>query len=466
MPTYGLSTEGFLAKTLDIIRDDIGAALQAAFGASIRLDDQSILGQLVGIIAERMAILWELAEVVQGSQDPDAASGAALEQLALLTGTLRPVATHSAVVLTLTGVPTTVINAGSKVKTASTDIEFETQANATLVAVTPWGTSTPYIVGNRVTANSNVYQCSVAGTSLGSGSGPTLVPPFPAGAPPQEQNAILDNTVNWIFVGVGTAAADVLGAAVDTGVIAAAAYDISVIVNSLNGWDGVCNLDDANPGRAIATDAELRLLREQELATGGSSPINALRAELLRIANVIAVTIFENVTDIIDADGVPPHSIEALVRGPVSPDAAFDQSIFDALLAGVAAGIRTHGSTVGSATDDQGTVHVMKFSRPTNVPIYVTITVIKDPDEYPIDGDAQIKAAIVAYGDLQNTGKNAVASRIAAAAFTVTGVLDVVTCFIDDAPVPLTEATVDISLRQLATYSTTNISVISSDGVA
>jgi hypothetical protein len=179
--------------------------------------------------------------------------------------------------------------------------------------------------------------------------------------------------------------------------------------------------------------------------------------------------VFFNNTDVTDADGIPPHTVEALVRGPEAPDAEFDQSIFDALLAGVAAGIRTHGSgaglVTGFATDDAGTEHVMKFTRPTEVPIYVDLTVVKDPDEYPVDGDDQIKEAIVAYGDAQNTGKNAVASRIIAAAFGVAGVLDVTACLIDVAPGPVASTTIAISLRQLAVFDTSRVSVTSGDGV-
>ncbi len=460
MPTYGLTTEGLVIKTLDIIREEINTALRAAFGASIDLGDKSIFGQIVGIIAERLSSLWELVEVVNSSQNPDKASGSALEGLALLTGTLRPPATYSAVTLTLTGTPTTVVPVDSEVSTDSTDVTFTTTDVATITLVPSWADATAYIVGDRVTTAGNLYECITAGTSdVGNGGPPT-----------GESDDYTDGTVHWAFLGEGTGTADVLARATETGPVEAFARDITTIVNQLSGWDSVINLQDANPGRDIGTDGELRLLREQELATGGSSPINALRAELLQVTDVVAVTIFVNNTDTTDANGIPPHAIEALVRGPDAPTAEFDQSIFDALLDGVAAGIATHADAsgtpvIGTATDDEGTVHTMKFSRPTEVPVYVALTLVVDPDEYPSDGDDQVKQAIVEYGDTVNTGKNVVASRIVAAAFEVPGVLDVVTCYIDDAPAPATETTVQISLRELAVYDTSRISVATSDGV-
>jgi uncharacterized phage protein gp47/JayE len=473
--SYGLTTEGFLAKTLSIIRDEMGVALQQAFGPSIRLDDQSILGQLVGIVAERLAILWELAEAVNSAQDPDSATGAGLEQVCLITGTFRPQATHSATTVTLTGDDTTIIPAASKISTASTGIEFQTTAQAVLFDLDPWVANTAYAVGDRVSSEGACFQCITAGTSSDT-LGPTGSPDFEGDEDndgdleAQSADDIEDDSVHWIYLGEGTAAADTIASAVDTGVVLAVAGDLTTIVNAVSGWESVTNLLDATPGRAIATDSELRLLREQELATGGSSPINALRAELLNVPDVTAVTIFVNNTDTTDADGLPPHSIEAMVRGLEPPTDAYDQTIFDALLAGVAAGIRTASGTggtsvTGTATDDQLTEHDMAFTRPEEIPIYVELTLVKDPNTYPTDGDDQIKQAIVDYGDLQNTGKDVVASRIIAAAFTVTGVLDVTSCFIDDAAAPTLSVTLPISLRELATYDTSRIDVITSDGV-
>jgi len=57
------------------------------------------------------------------------------------------------------------------------------------VAAKPWLANTAYTVGQKVTNNSNVYKCSTAGTSAGSG-GPT------AGS----GTGIVDNSAKWDFV--------------------------------------------------------------------------------------------------------------------------------------------------------------------------------------------------------------------------------------------------------------------------
>jgi hypothetical protein len=458
MAVYGLTTEGFVTKTLDTLREDLEAALRAAFSASLRLGDKSIFGQIVGIWAERLSLLWELSEAINASQDPDKATGAALEALCLLTGTTRPPATYSAVTLTLCGDDGTIVPSGSQVSTDSTSVVFATTASATITLLTAWVTLTAYAVGDRRSNGGYCYECVTAGTSS---SGPASPNPEDPG---QDLDLLVDGTAYWSYLGEGEGAIDVTAAATETGPVAAYSRDITTIVNNVAGWTSVVNLLDANEGRAIATDGELRLLREQELASGGNTTINALRSELLQVPEVVSAMIFVNNTDVTDADLIPPHSVEALVRGPATPSAAYDQSIFDTLLDGVAAGIRTYGQVSGWSTDSQGTSHLMKFTRPTEVPIYVILTIITDAAYYPIDGDDLVAQAIVDWGDLQVEGKNAVASRIGAQAFTVPGVIDVVTCFIDDAPAPAAETTVAISLRQIATYDTSRITVNSSTG--
>ncbi len=451
---YGLHSLGYTPKTLVVIREELVAALRAQFGASIDTDDRSILGQLVGIVAEHLALLWETSELVNSSQDPDKASGTALDALCLMTGTFRAPATYSAVPAILFGDTGTVVAAGKRIATTSTSVNFATAEDGTLVVLPAYAFATPYAVGECVSIGADAFVCVLAGTSLDGTEAPTATPGV----------IMEDGTTAWYYLGEAEATVGVVAYAAETGPVAAAAYDLTTILDAVTGWEGVLNVVDATLGDALMTDSALRLLREQELAAGGSSPVNALRSELLRVPDVVSVSMFVNNTDTVNADGLPPHSVEALVRGPEILPIAFDQSIWDALLAGVAAGILTHGDEVGTAEDDEGTAHTMKFTRPTEIPIYASLSVTKDPVAYPVDGDAQIELAIVAYGQAQATGKDVTASRLIAAAHSVAGVLDVTACFIDDAPAPATSTTIAISLRELAVFSTTRITITSIDG--
>ena len=405
---YGLTDQGLVIKSRLVIRADINAALQLVFGNSINLSDRSILGQLVGIISDRLGVLWELAERVNSSQDPDKATKSLLDAISLITGTFRPDALASVALLTFTGADTTVIPALSEFRTASTFKNFATVDSATLVLVDVWAALTLYELGDRVSNSSNVYQCIQAGTSAAS-VGPTGFTP----------DVTLDGSVLWTFVGQGLAAADAIAESVDLGPIVGSTKDITDIVNSIPGLQSVINLSDAILGRLEAKDPELRTLRFNELSAAGSSPFDALRGQLLKLSGVTSVTLFPNNTDTTDGDGVPPHSVEALVLGGT------DQTIFDALLKGVAAGIGTHGNTPGFSLDSQGTLQAENFSRAIPVPVYIRLSVSFDSTSYPSDGDAQIKTAIINYGAAQSSGRDAVPAALSAQAFKVNGVINV-----------------------------------------
>jgi hypothetical protein len=315
-----------------------------------------------------------------------------------------------------------------------------------------------YAAGARVTNAGKVYHCLIGGTSAG-GGGPTT-----------EALTISDNSVTWTFVGAGTGVADVDAHSVEKGTIVGASRDISVIEQPYGGWSAVTNLLDATLGFVQQTDESLRISREEELAQPGGSVSDAIRAEILSIDGVISATVFVNNTDATDPDGLPPHSIELLVRG------GDDNTIAQKLLEQVAAGIATFGTTTIAVLDSEGVSHDISFTRPTLLNIGVTVTLVKaannpvDDTTYPLDGDVRLKDAIVSYGNAGKPGRNAVASAIGAQAFRVPGVLDVTSVLISSVaspgtpPTPVSSTTIPVSLRQLAVFDTSWINIITSNG--
>jgi uncharacterized phage protein gp47/JayE len=440
----GLTPTGFESKTFETIRGEINASLYAKFGPSIDLSDESWLGGVVAIMSELEALLWEIAEATYAAGDPDSTTDDAQDKLCAITGTVRRPARSTTATLTLVGTAATSVTAGSRAAT-DLDDEFATLEDTTITLVSTWQDTTAYALGARRRNDGNVYQVTVAGTSAGSG-GPTGT-----------GTAIVDGTVTWRFLGAGDGAVDVAAAAVETGPLVVPAFVIDEIVTPVSGWNVVTNLLDAETGALIETDEDLRVRREQEIAGPGTAPLDSIRANLLGIPGVTIVNMFQNVSDVTDADGIPPHAVEALVVG------GDDQAIFDTLLASVAAGIATHGTETGSALDSEGNSHVMKFSRPEDFDLYIAITLVKDPDGYPEDGDDQIKAAIVAWGDSRPIGYDAHDSAISAQAFAVDGVLDVTSAFVDF-EAPANGASFVVTNRQRLIYDTSRIVVNTSDG--
>lgn len=454
MPVYGLTNDGFLPKTLTVIRDDINKAIQTAF--SILPGDKTILGQLVGIIAALFAELWEQLEAVYSAQDPTKATGAALDAVSAITGTKRPLAAYSGVTLTLFGAPGSAVAAGTKFHATSSSKQFASASAVTIAAVPAWAASTAYNIGDRVFADTDrIYECTVAGTSHAS------TPVSGTGGD------IIDGTVHWKMIMDDIAAGgavDVTAIATETGAITAVAGDIVSIDTAVSGLEKVTNLEDATPGRDRATDEELRTLREQELGGAGQSTADAIRAAVLRISGVKSCTVFENPTDVTDADGMPPHSVEVMVQTTWAAGDPSDQLIFDAIQENIAAGIVSTGSTSGTALDEEGVSKTVKFSRPTTKVIYVKLNLLVDPSEFPEDGTDQAAAEVVEWGDAQLTGKDVVARAIGSRAFRVDGVLDCET-FIDVAPAPTLSATIAVSKREIADFDTSRITFTVTEGV-
>lgn len=449
----GLDATGFTVKTQTEIRDEINEDVKTAFGQSVGVSDDDILGRLIAIFAEREANLWELAEGINTSTDPDSATGAQQDSVCAITGTIREAAKNSTVNLTLTGTAATVVTTGSQASVTGTGEKFTTLADATLVLLTAWAATTAYVVDDRRSNGGNVYLCIVAGTS-GAAPGPT-----------SEGASISDGTVTWRFLGNGLSAVDVAAAAANTGATVGASGDIITIETPISGWDSVMNILDAVIGSAIEPDETLRARREEELAAPGTAPIDALRVDLLAVTGVTTVKLFVNNTDTVDADGVPPHAVEAMIQGGANQD------IWDQLLASVAAGILTHGDVSGTAVDSEANDHTMKFSRPTEIDIHVDITLTFDVTLYPTDGDDQVEAAIVAIN--YATGKDVVSSQIKGAIVEVrdstgaivsgvAGVNDVSLAEIGLSPPPTVETTIVITSRQLAVHDTARITVDSS----
>jgi hypothetical protein len=68
MSSYGVIPEGFNEKTLDVLLEELQEAERAAYGPNINTQADSVLGQLNGIYADKLAELWEVALAIYRAQ--------------------------------------------------------------------------------------------------------------------------------------------------------------------------------------------------------------------------------------------------------------------------------------------------------------------------------------------------------------------------------------------------------------
>lgn len=164
---------------------------------------------------------------------------------------------------------------------------------------------------------------------------------------------------------------------------------IDTVVTPLASTIAVTNPEATVGGRYKETDQEFRERYAQSVDKPGGSNTDAIRAQLLETEGVITAVVWENETDETDGDGLPPHSIEAIVYG------GMDSAVASAIHRRKAGGIQTHGSRRVQVLDASGRLKTIYFSRPDAIPIYVRITGLVTSEAYK--GDETIKEAIIGY---------------------------------------------------------------------
>lgn len=257
-------------------------------------------------------------------------------------------------------------------------------------------------------------------------------------------------TIDEAIIG-GGGTVDIECEAEDTGPTEAPDTTLNVIVTPVSGWTSVTNAADAVVGRDRELDSAFRIRRYQNLVTsrGGTTP--AIEARLREIDGVIFAGVAENRTGTTDGDSVPPHSIHAFVIGGT------DQDIADVLWDSKPAGIQTYGGESETITDSFGNTQTMNWSRGTEVPIYLIVNITAGAS-YPVDGDDQVTALLVAYGSTLINGDDVVNWRLMAGMSAIPGITDL-EILQGIAPTPTLTTNIAISATQLATIAEADITV-------
>lgn len=181
-----------------------------------------------------------------------------------------------------------------------------------------------------------------------------------------------------------TATASVLGA------ISASAGTIATIGTPTRGWQTVTNPLAAVEGNPIETDAELRRRQTTSTAIPSQTIFDGIIGAVANLPGVSRYGGVDNDTSATDANGVPGHAFSTVVDGG---DAA---TIAATIFAKKGPGAGTHGTTSETVTDAFGVPHVIRFMRPTEVPISVGISLVALHGYTSNIGD-KIKAAVAAY---------------------------------------------------------------------
>lgn len=487
----GLSATGFLPLSLSDIKTEIEGSLRSKLGPSINLVAPSLLATLIGIVAEREALLWSESENIYNSQYPDTAYGTALDNVVALTGLTRLNATATKQpVQYLFGVTGTIIPAGTLLSVLGNPLAvFTTDSAVTLtvgancvqnisfstvptlgtfklayntVLTSPLSFSVSASdIQNALNGLSFVNTVTVSG-SFAAGFTVTFI--GASGLQPQpilavSETSLIDAllgavTVTPSFINVGSAQGIVSLTATTSGATPAPARSITLINTPVAGFNSTLNQTDAVIGRNLELDFELRVRRSKTLQVAGNATIDAIRSKILNLPNVTDVFIFENITFLPDQAGRPPKCYETVVNG--GDELTIAKTIWDSK----PAGIKTYGSIQDLVIDSQGFSQYVNWSRPTLVPIYLEIDIVRGLD-YPINGDALVKAAAIAFGNSLKIGQSVIIIPQLVCAFDEILGINGITIKIGTAAAPTLSQNIIISTAQIAVFDSSRITVVS-----
>lgn len=434
--TFGITPQGFNRKRLEDIRLELVEQYKAVHGA-IDTSAESVFGQQIGIEAKALADNWEVLESVYNSLYPSTADGISLDNVADFTGVRRLAATQTIGIIQCFGDLGTPISIGRVISIEQTEDRFTVTVN---VVIAPAIATTNVLIDVDTVIDSTDYTVSINGTpaTFNSGIGATDIS-IAAGlvtqidASPEAVDGIdnLDGTFNVVaddaitpFAVTLTTELAFLKASVNAPVIAEEFGEIqglagtaTIIETPVAGWDSVINEADFIIGRNAETDTELRLRRLSSLQVTGAGTVEAIRSRLLQVTGVTAAFVEENVTIIVDGEGRPPKSFEAVVAG------GDDQDIADLIWLVKPAGIESFGTETISVVDSQGISHDILFSRATEIYLHVRVTLTLTPEEtYPVDGDDQVALNVLEYGQTLEIGDDVYVQRFYAPVYEVPGI--------------------------------------------
>ena len=474
----GVEDSGFVIKRLaEILADDRALAVQlfqdlVAPGDIVSTDDSSALGRLISLASPSEADLWEAAQEVYAAFDPNSATGIALDNLVALGGLTRKEQTFTTSSILVAGDTNTLIPVGQTVSSSTTGEQFTTvgaislaasNASGITVSVVVLADSTAYTItyANTTTSNTITYTSDGSATVQEILDGLQLVI---AGAHPSLTSSVVGTTLvidrNDIFQTVNFTTSVNLGinkvrtvgevVAVNSGIITQPTNTIDTILTPMTGWDSVINPVAATPGEDRETDEELRLRFRNGKFERATNTYDAIYSALINTDNVSEVTIYENDTSVVDGNGVPAHSFLPIVVGGLSQD------IGNAIWANKPIGILSYGNTSVNVIDVQGGTHVVSFSRPNALVIYISMDITTDVN-FPANGNDLIRSNIIQYfADNLGTGDDVIYSRLYTPINSVPG-HQVNTLTIGTSPSPVGTTNVPVSFDQIASISAINI---------
>lgn len=237
---------------------------------------------------------------------------------------------------------------------------------------------------------------------------------------------------------------------------------LNTLASSVLGWETVNNPNAGTTGQPEESDIASRTRRRRTLALQGVALPEAITSSIYSAEGIRSMAFRENVTSspiVIEGVTLKPHSIYACVDGGT------DQIVAQALLQKKSLGADWNGATTVNVTEPiTGQIYPVQFDRPTEIPIFVQVTV-RGGASYP-DVPGIVRSSIVDYANGLQEGENGFIVGGDVSPFELAGAInrEAPTIFVQNLllsvdNVTFSAATITITISQLATLLTGNIAV-------
>lgn len=428
MADYGVTDKGFVLKRADAIMEEIHTDLTAGFGVDTRSDEKSFLNVLVTTFVGQIADIWETAQDSYYAKYPSSADGISLDNAVQYGGIRRTAAKRSCYSLHCTGEDGTQIPAGTTVQTSTlpkiklsnmNDAQImKSNFNKVKVIVSSLEDNAAYAI--TVNGIQYKYQSEV-------GSKLDVLNGLAAEMTGTQFNVTVDMVnafmliedkqlyrSNEIDISGNLTTQDVTSVVnfytEDYGKFIIPYNTITEMVNNISGFDSVTNILEPIYGRNKETDIELRQSYLAKSALRSNTMIDSIVSDLINnVPNVESASGYENDTDVVDANGLPPHSIEIIAEGG-------DESLIaESILKRKAGGIQTYGSVEINVPGSFGDTIPIRFNRPEYLYVWTKVVLhgnsARIPSNYVslvkaslVDDGSQMKAGTSLYSQLLNEG--------------------------------------------------------------
>jgi uncharacterized phage protein gp47/JayE len=258
-----------------------------------------------------------------------------------------------------------------------------------------------------------------------------------------DANVYFATDADLVFAGAGSD--DVEATCTVDGPYDAGIGEVDTIVTPVSGWTVATNAAAAVPGRDRELDSALKARHTTHVSTAGENDAAGIYAAVSAVDGVSAVSVVEDYTS------ATPVSIYAIG----GDDDEIAQAIDDNLTVGIGTAGTTNVDVYNAVT---ATTKTINFTRASNLPIYIEMTITATPGIFPATGDDDIKAALVELGAPLRIAQDLEYLQLPGAVYQTPG-LTINSLYVGTAPSPVGTSDVVVAADERAVISAANVAI-------